>query len=313
MTSAASPTGAAICRELLNSNANVLGIDSIPAHQTTNAQLGSHFQFFKYSQGSSHEGKDIIEHAKEMYTRDNIDFLIDVITGETEDSVVEIIRELVNVMQTQGEGLVLNVLAGNAKDVNTEKQAVCSCLSRFLALIRWDHHQFASANCMRRSSRGWRPYFLKSMEKEWDVMLSFHMVKLNRHIAIKWLTSLDISSTDSAGTAIDKQTKVALKEHIKAHIQRRYILSWWKAQEALLTAVDREKGGYAVDQNRDLANLVLFLCTRLGNEVSGALIGSGGVLAGTWCPNTKMNPIMRFMQPSFHVGILKPLNIIISP
>ena len=61
-----------------------------------------------------------------MYMRYNIDFLIDVVTGGTEDSVVEIIRELVNVMQKQGEGLVLNVLAGNAKDVNAEKQAVRS-------------------------------------------------------------------------------------------------------------------------------------------------------------------------------------------
>ncbi len=38
----------------------------------------------------------------------------------------------------------------------------------------------------------------------------------------------------------------------------------------------REKGGYAVHEERDLANLVLFLCTRIGREISGVLLGTGG-------------------------------------
>lgn len=38
----------------------------------------------------------------------------------------------------------------------------------------------------------------------------------------------------------------------------------------------RKKGGYAVEGERDVANFVLFLCIRLGNRLSGLMIGTDG-------------------------------------
>lgn len=38
----------------------------------------------------------------------------------------------------------------------------------------------------------------------------------------------------------------------------------------------REQGGYAVEKERDLANMVLFLCTKSAESISGAIIRGGG-------------------------------------
>lgn len=38
----------------------------------------------------------------------------------------------------------------------------------------------------------------------------------------------------------------------------------------------RESGGYAVEKERDVANVVLFFCSEMGSEISGALVGVDG-------------------------------------
>jgi hypothetical protein len=43
-----------------------------------------------------------------------------------------------------------------------------------------------------------------------------------------------------------------------------------------LTFLCRKKGGYKVEIERELANLALFLCTKAGIGVEGAVIGTNG-------------------------------------
>jgi hypothetical protein len=45
---------------------------------------------------------------------------------------------------------------------------------------------------------------------------------------------------------------------------------------SMIDSYCREKGGYPVEEERDVANLVLFLCTRLGDRLSGLAIGANG-------------------------------------
>jgi hypothetical protein len=97
----------------------VLGVDSVPAHKTTNSNKGSHFQFFQYCEEALPDGRDVVEFAKEVYLRDNVDFLIDVL-GERDVGMV-MVGEVVEVMRGQGHGLVLSVLTGDRKE---EKAAV---------------------------------------------------------------------------------------------------------------------------------------------------------------------------------------------
>ena len=56
----------------------MLGLDCVPAHKTTNSNKGSHFQFFRYPEGSAPEGPELVEFVKRVYLRDNVDFFIDV-------------------------------------------------------------------------------------------------------------------------------------------------------------------------------------------------------------------------------------------
>jgi hypothetical protein len=43
-----------------------------------------------------------------------------------------------------------------------------------------------------------------------------------------------------------------------------------------LTKTCRDKGQHAVEKERDVANLVLFLCTKEGEGVSGVMVGTDG-------------------------------------
>lgn len=53
----------------------------------------------------------------------------------------------------------------------------------------------------------------------------------------------------------------------------------------LMLYICREKGGYQVEKERDLANLTLFLCTRLGEGISGVVLGSDGSSVPLWTGN----------------------------
>ncbi len=44
----------------------------------------------------------------------------------------------------------------------------------------------------------------------------------------------------------------------------------------------RKKGGYKVEQERDIANLVLFLCTTLGKNINGGLASANGNFVTLW-------------------------------
>jgi hypothetical protein len=60
----------------------VLGVDSVPTHQTTKSNKGSHLQFFRYGGESLPDGRDIVEFAKRMFWRDGVHFYIDLIWRE---------------------------------------------------------------------------------------------------------------------------------------------------------------------------------------------------------------------------------------
>lgn len=65
--------------------------------------------------------------------------------------------------------------------------------------------------------------------------------------------------------------RALLQDHVNAHKVRRYAIFPEKRQAT--DFVPREKGGYEVEKDRDIANVVLFLCTNLGNGIQGALLG----------------------------------------
>ena len=92
----------------------MLGLDCVPAHKTTNSNKGSHFQFFRYPEGSAPEGPKLVEFVKRVYLRDNVDFFIDVFSERGVGNGV--VGEVVEVMREQGHGLVLSVLTGDGKE-----------------------------------------------------------------------------------------------------------------------------------------------------------------------------------------------------
>lgn len=108
VTSASSEQGAAICRELLNSNANVLGIDSVPAHKSTETSRASHFQFFQYDVKKSPTGRDALDHAAKMYMKDDVDYFVDAVGADAADPT-DLRKEVLAVFKERGNGLVVTV------------------------------------------------------------------------------------------------------------------------------------------------------------------------------------------------------------
>jgi hypothetical protein len=120
----ATPVGAAICRELLNSNALVLGIDNVPAHETTRVSGGSHFQFLRYQAGDSPSRNGVLDEVKRRYGKDHIDFLVSILLESGGDEVRnEIMNEVVEAMESQGSGLVLMTVS---KEYEEEKVMISS-------------------------------------------------------------------------------------------------------------------------------------------------------------------------------------------
>ncbi|KAL2060081.1 hypothetical protein VTL71DRAFT_9903 [Oculimacula yallundae] len=217
VTSASSEQGAAICRELLNSNANVLGVDSTPAHKSTQSSRASHFQFFQYESGKDLKGRDVLEYAAKMYGKEGVDFYIDVVDGEDAANVMDgLRREVLDVFKEKSEGVVLTVVrSGN--NIGREKEE---------KLVN-------------------RTRELSSEFKDGRVRCNLILPGEGGH-------------TSGTGSIVDSDTESAIKEHLQGHICR------------------REKGGYAVEAERDVANLVLFFCTKVGSSISEALIREDG-------------------------------------
>ena len=109
----------------------MLGVDNIPAHKTTSFSKGSHFQFFQYDNDSVLQGEELIEYAKKVYLRDNVDFLIDVL-GETNVGSV-FLKSIMNLMQEHRGGMVLSVLPTSLQERSKEIEVKVVCYSPFHA------------------------------------------------------------------------------------------------------------------------------------------------------------------------------------
>ena len=73
MTSAVSKTGAAICREFLNNNASVLGIDSVALQEELGFLKAESFLFIEYEPRAVPSGAEIANAAHEHFKSDHID------------------------------------------------------------------------------------------------------------------------------------------------------------------------------------------------------------------------------------------------
>jgi len=111
VTSASTAQGATIIRALLNSNANVLGIDDNVPHESTLSSKASHFQFLKLDlKNCSFEevsGK-VVEEVKRHFERDDVDFVVNVVGEGGGIETLERLHGLIGEMVGRG-GLVLSV------------------------------------------------------------------------------------------------------------------------------------------------------------------------------------------------------------
>ncbi|KAL5315163.1 hypothetical protein ACEPPN_017814 [Leptodophora sp. 'Broadleaf-Isolate-01'] len=123
VTSASSDQGAAICRELLNNNANVFGDDSVPAHKSTETSRASHFQFFQLDRRKSLTGKDALDHAARVYMKDDVDYFIDVV-GEDAADTADLRKEVLAIFKQRTNGLVLTVAPVADIGIDAEQKLV---------------------------------------------------------------------------------------------------------------------------------------------------------------------------------------------
>jgi hypothetical protein len=116
ITSASFTTSAAICRALLNSNALVLGVNSREPHPSTQSSKASHFQFLRYEGGDCGKVRfkgSIVREAERGFGGVGVDVLV-VVKGDGEGGVrLEGMRDVVDVMKSEGRGLIVNVYEGD--------------------------------------------------------------------------------------------------------------------------------------------------------------------------------------------------------
>ena len=62
----------------------MLGVDSRPAHKSTETSRASHFQFFQYEPERHLAERNVLEYAGNMYMKDDVDYLVYVVGGEQE-------------------------------------------------------------------------------------------------------------------------------------------------------------------------------------------------------------------------------------
>lgn len=117
MTSAASRTGAAICRQLLNSNASVLGLDTTSLQEELGfGKEGSSFLFIEYEAQAAPSGTDVAHTAQQHFKSERIDWLINVIDEKHDpDGISQPMGQILTVMEGKRTGLVLNVLGGSVE------------------------------------------------------------------------------------------------------------------------------------------------------------------------------------------------------
>jgi hypothetical protein len=89
-----------------------------------------------------------------------------------------------------------------------------------------------------------------------------------------WLMGEDVGHGEGGSNTLGlaPSVRALLQDHVNAHKVRRYVSSFQEIQGAQF--ILREKGGYEVEKERDIANVVLFLCTNLGKDIQGALLGN---------------------------------------
>ena len=117
MTLAASKTGAAICREFLNSNASVLGLDTVSLREELDLPKDDpSFLFLEYGPQTVPSGAEVASAAKERFKEDCIDWLINVV-DETQDpdENPQPVGEILSVMEEKRVGLALNVVGGGVE------------------------------------------------------------------------------------------------------------------------------------------------------------------------------------------------------
>lgn len=95
----------------------MLGVDSRPAHKSTETSRASHFQFFQYEPEKPLVGSDVLDYAARMYMKDDVNYFIDV-AGTIEGGTADLRTEVLQVFKQRGDGLVLTI--SSVKDTGSE-------------------------------------------------------------------------------------------------------------------------------------------------------------------------------------------------
>ncbi|KAE9382088.1 hypothetical protein N431DRAFT_476783 [Stipitochalara longipes BDJ] len=117
VTSAASKTGAAICREFLNSNASVLGIDTVSFQGEFGfLKEASSFLFLEYGSHAVPSGAEVANAAKEQFKSDRIDWLINIVDEkQNSEENPQPVGQVLSVMEEKRTGMALNVVGGRVR------------------------------------------------------------------------------------------------------------------------------------------------------------------------------------------------------
>ncbi len=109
--SAASPTGTAICRELLNNKIFVLGLDVASRQREELFKGESSFKLVEYEASGVPSGVEVAQAAMSLSKSNRIDWLINIIDdtrnpGESPHPT----RQILAIMEERRNGLLLNVV-----------------------------------------------------------------------------------------------------------------------------------------------------------------------------------------------------------
>ena len=211
VTSATTKLGAQTCRTLLRHNALVLGVDEWPVTEQEHrlfSQLGTHFQTLQLSLGDDDAVSRMLEHCKERFWKEGLDFLITF----GEDGSVGVRNQLVQNFRQGNEG-------GTAVDVVRTGR-----LDQSAAVVA--------------------------------------ISKQNEETGIKAsIVVLDESAAGTEGWTMLEAPQDAIDE-VKQCVDR---FRGFKQEDAS-----------TLDGDRAVADLLLYLVSELGTEVSGQVTADGG-------------------------------------